>query len=698
MSVNQQVPPASRIQFHTIKANPPIGGRIKHFLKNWEILTQDPWVLETVSGYKLEFVQLPFQEKIPNAIKFSKEETVLVRQEIDQLLQKCAIRQVPSYQCHFQSNLFLVPKKGGGQRPVVNLRQLNTFLSYEHFKMEGIHMVRDLIIQNDFMGKLDLKDAYLMIPIIDQHQKYLGFTWENQSYLFRSLAFGLAPAPRVFTKVMKPVVGLFRRLGIRLIIYLDDMLVMNKCVSGLQEDLRFVRLTLENLGLVINVEKSQLLPVQKIEFLGYIVDSVSMTLSLPRAKIDKIKKKCNALLREPSTTVRKVSSLLGCFTDSLQAFFQAPLHYRMLQKDKHLALNQNKSYESKVQLSPGSIEEIKWWISNLEALNGRAILTPVPELSIETDASRQGWGAFCKGVSIGGHWSPSEEQLHINALELLAATLAIKAFVKDKSNMAVLLQMDNRSSVAYINRLGGTKSTVLTELAKELWDWALPRKIHISAVHIPGTSNTRADIASRYWVDTSDWQLDKNIFKEITKRFGPFDIDLFANRLNNQLPRYCSWKPDPGAVETDAFSIHWTNLKGYAFPPFSLIGKCLAQIRAQSATIVIIAPVWQTQPWFALLLEMSISLPILLPPYKSLLTSPRGDIHPLVTNGSLHLAAWHVSGNLALVRDFQTELPLFSWHHGARVQTQVTIAPGVNGVAGVTHEKLIRFEPLWLLS
>ena len=112
------------------------------------------------------------------------------------------------------------------QRPVVNLRPLNQFIPYEHFKMEGIHMLRDLLRKGGFMAKIDLKDAYFTVPVWRNNQKFLRFVWKETMYEFACLPFGLASAPRVFTKLMKPVVGLLRQLGIRLIIYLDDMLIM----------------------------------------------------------------------------------------------------------------------------------------------------------------------------------------------------------------------------------------------------------------------------------------------------------------------------------------------------------------------------------------------------------------------------------------------------------------------------------------
>jgi len=92
--------------------------------------------------------------------------------------------------------------------------------------MEGIHMLRDLLRKGGFMVKIDLKDAYFTVPVWKNHQTFLRFVWKETMYEFACLPLGLASAPRVFTKLMKPVVGLLRQLGIRLVVYLDDMLIM----------------------------------------------------------------------------------------------------------------------------------------------------------------------------------------------------------------------------------------------------------------------------------------------------------------------------------------------------------------------------------------------------------------------------------------------------------------------------------------
>ena len=78
-------------------------------------------------------------------------------------------------------------------------------------------------------------------------------------------------------------------------------------------------------------------------------------------------------------------------------------------------------------------------------------------MTITSDASLQGWGATCNGVQTRGPWSPQEQTLHINinCLELLAASLAVQTFTKQKSDITILLELDNTTAVAYINRMGG---------------------------------------------------------------------------------------------------------------------------------------------------------------------------------------------------------------------------------------------------
>ena len=103
----------------------------------------------------------------------------------------------------FVSNLFVIPNKGGEQRPVFNLRQLNQFIKYEHFKMEGIHMLRDLLKPNDFMANLDLKDAYFTVPIWKGHQ-VPQVSLEGYSVGFRMPPIWNSQCPQGLSQDSKP--------------------------------------------------------------------------------------------------------------------------------------------------------------------------------------------------------------------------------------------------------------------------------------------------------------------------------------------------------------------------------------------------------------------------------------------------------------------------------------------------------------
>ena len=232
--------------------------------------------------------------------------------------------------------------------------------------------------------------------------------------------------------------------------------------------------------------------------------------------------------------------------------------------------------------------------------------------TIMSDASLWGWGATNGNQRTGGPWSTEERQSHINCLELLAATLALKTFAKRTTGVSILLRLDNSTAVAYINNLGGTVSKELITLTRNLWVWCLVRNIQIIAQHLPGSSNNIADEESRTLRDRSDWMLHPRVFNRINHLFGPLEVDLFASRLTTQLPAFYSWRPDPLAKATDALVQDWSMTKGFANPPWILVGRVLAQVRAQHAQVTLVAPVWKTQPWYSDLLHMLVDHPRLI--------------------------------------------------------------------------------------
>ena len=212
--------------------------------------------------------------------------------------------------------------------------------------------------------------------------------------------------------------------------------------------------------------------------------------------------------------------------------------------------------------------ELQWWCLHLVSHNAKPVRSPQLDLVICSDASLLGWGATCQGIQIGGARTKKELNLHINCLELLGAWNAVQAFFQNKTNLMVLIWMDNSSAVTYTNHMGGTWSTALTEIAIQFWTWALQRGIILRSRHIAGVMYVTANRMSWMSVrDRSDWRLNPVIFSKIVSLWGPLQVDMFATRLLTLLPHFYSWKPEPQVEATDAFLQDWSAIHGYAHPP-----------------------------------------------------------------------------------------------------------------------------------
>jgi hypothetical protein len=267
--------------------------------------------------------------------------------------------------------------------------------------MENLESVRFLVRKGDWLAKVDLKDAYFTVAVKDSHHKYLRFRWKNRVFVFNCMAFGLSPAPRIFTKILKVVMAFLRRRGIRLVIYLDDILILNESKEGLLADIDID--LLQSLGFLINWEKSIIVPTQTIEYLGLIVDSTDPSFSLQDCKAAAVKKMCALALSEDRVKLRTLASIQGNFSCAIPAIPFAQSHYRSLQRF-YISNAQRVGFnlESKVRLSPNVRLDLSWWVENIEKANGKMFFPREPDFEIFSDASLTGWGGcvqwdYCAG-------------------------------------------------------------------------------------------------------------------------------------------------------------------------------------------------------------------------------------------------------------------------------------------------------------
>lgn len=541
----------------------------------------------------------------------------------------------------FISNIFLAKKPNGGKRFILNLKSLNKFIDTIHFKMEDYRTAVKLIPEAGFLATIDLKEAYLLVPIAEKHRKYLRFIFD-QCYEFNAMPYGLSVAPRVFTKLMREVMNYLRCRGYKSVIYLDDILCIGNSYLECRKNVEATLELLKCLGFVINYDKSVLAPQQTCKFLGFIYNTVDLKLSLPLDKRSNILKLVKKFKKLPKCTIREFSSLIGILTAACPAIKYGWVYTKRLERLKFLSLQKFQNYESKIKLDNSILPDLQWWEQNIMTVTNSLRQNNSFALEIFTDASRTGWGAFCNGSRASGIWKYEELSCHINSLELLAAFMGLKCFAKNLSNCNILLRVDNTTAISYINRFGGVQFPHLNDLARDIWQWCEQRDISLFASYINTRDNVEADRESRRINVDTEWELSETAFKTIVQTLGHPEIDLFATRTNTKCQQYISWRPDPDALTVDAFTVNWSGQFFYAFPPFSLILKCLRKILDEKATGILVCPYWPGQPWFPLLKNMLTSEIIYFTPNRDLLRSHFRSEHPLYKR--LTLGAATLSG------------------------------------------------------
>ncbi|XP_063991173.1 uncharacterized protein LOC135169803 [Diachasmimorpha longicaudata] len=342
---------------------------------------------------------------------------------------------------------------------------------------------------------IDLKDAYYLVPIHED-------------------------TPFVFTKIMKVVVKNLRSRGFSSVIYLDDILCIEKNVEECGKNVQETLDLLGWLGFLINQKKSNIVPSKRCRCLGFIIDSERYAIELPGGKRDHI--------------------------------------FRLL--------------ESFLKLNRCSIREI---MPRRDAIKRRVFC------DADLHSSKSGWGACNEIRKIHGFWSEREQRMHINFLELLTIKIALRELTSELSNCKILIRVDNTTAISYLNKMGSTKVQKYNQLAREIWQWAEYKKLILIASYIPSKKNKVADRLSRIKNIDTEWELNEVSFQQILRTFGKPKIDLFASQKNAKCERYISWKPESKALYIETFTIQWSNVFFDAFPPFPLILKTLAKIRRE---------------------------------------------------------------------------------------------------------------------
>ena len=569
-------------------------------------------------------------------------ERKFITEELQSLLLAGAIRKTTSRPCCV-SPLKCTPKKSGGFRLIIDLRQLNECLDVPKFQYESIDTVCDLVEPKDNIFTFDLKHGFYHIPVHVNSQQFLGFTWNNVYYVWCVYPFGCSASPYYFNKCLRPVVTYLRDQGVKIALYVDDFVLLSAdSVSTDHVDL--VVHTLDDLGLVINVNKSDLTVSKRKEYIGYIIDTDGPEgipwIYIPEKRIKRLKKDIRRWLNSGQLGARQVASIIGQCSAMCRSVIPGKLKLRSL----HRLLATKQNWCDKITLDFDGEDCLYWWLQAIDNWNGCPVKVATIDTQIFCDSSNIGWGAVLIDgeLEASGAWSREESSLHINMKEMLAIQYSLLSFAPQIQGKVIQYMSDSVTTVAYIANMGGPIKH-LSDLAEQIWATSIAMGVTLKILHLAGSLNDWADMLSRLPTHY-EWMLHPNLFQLLEETWGPHSIDRFATHITTQLPCYNSRFHDPYTHGVDALAqADWSYHNNYVNPPFRLLNKVIDVIVKHHAVATIIAPWWRGHRFLHRLQALSMTTPIPLPVSRQTLVLMGPQAEPL-KNPKWRLYAWRICG------------------------------------------------------
>ena len=577
-----------------------VGGRLQFFATAWKVSRAPKWSQNIVKrGYHWQWSCSPPQLTMPKLMVQNSVVTSLV----EDLLLKGAIYEVPPQLC-LLSRIFEVPKSDGTFRLVIDLTSLNKHIDSPSFMMTNHNTLRKILDIPSWVASIDIKDVFMHVPMRPNLHRFLGLSCHGKLYLFRTLPFGLTTAPRVFTFIMKHPLALLHALGIRAIVYLDDMFIWADSQSQARRSVRVAIQVLMVLGFRINLRKSVLEPSRSITWLGITWNSLSGTIIAPEHLVSHISRLACRMLQKKLVSRIKYEVFLGLLNFVGQICPQARLFSRPLFKPQLIASR----LEDKI---PKNIPQkllaglARWQNPSFLSVPSPCRATP-PALTVWTDASRRAWGSYTSSdLSLSGTWTKEQALLHINQLEILAVHLTLQNL---PPNQSFLIMSDNKTTVSAINKLGSKRENI-QQMVEPLFHQVWRREQTISALYIRGSENVVADQLSRVLPVESEWQVPLGTFQALMALSGPLQVDLFASPVNHKLEKFAAPFPHPRASWVDAFTLEWNNFQAiYLFPPPNAMLRVVAKLRSFKGRALLVTPFRPTAPWYPWLVKKALLL------------------------------------------------------------------------------------------
>ena len=409
------------------------------------------------------------------------------------------------------SGLGLVPKHDGGWRIIYHLsaplnHSINDFINPVDYSLSycSIDDAYDFINKlgpGTLLSKIDLKDAFRLIPINPSDWNLLGIHWKGKFYVDTCLPFGLRSAPYLFNRLSEAIHWtLTNNYGVQhLLHYLDDFLTAGPANSAIcSQNLNAMLSLCEKINSPVKSSKIEG-PSTSLTFLGIHLDTVTMEASITAERKESLLQELRYLHSRHKCTKRQLLSLIGKLSFSCKVVPAGRIFIRRL-IDLSTTVRQLHHH---IRLTVDARLDLQWWLTFLPHWSGRSLIldshwTLNTTMQLFTDASgNEGWGAYWSGRWLQDHWSPEQLEMNIAWKELYAIVVAVHTWGNFWQRQKILFNCDNHT-VVDIWEKGSTKSPEIMSLVRLLYLCAAHHNINICIQHIPGTSNNIADAISRF--------------------------------------------------------------------------------------------------------------------------------------------------------------------------------------------------------
>jgi hypothetical protein len=513
---------------------------------------------------------------------------------------------VPRSEVAYLNPTFLVPKRGGKFRKILDCRGLNAELRDVHFRMEGVEVTQALIREGDWGTSLDFKSAFSHVPVHPDLRSFLCFEYRGEAYQYRGMPFGVKHAPRVFTRLMKRAVTAVRkRWGVRMTFYMDDSLLLFPDRETAERQTKEIAAFLQGLGWTLSQEKCQFEPSQQIEFLGWKWDLRTCTICMAENKQHSLAAKLARWIRIAESRerrrVRKLAKLIGRLNFLRFQFPEASLHLKHLDALK-VETVRKKGWDAACTVTPQLCGDLKWWAAKVSSNIPRSLQRPPVTATLTTDASPVGWGAVLEQGDqmcyVHGTWKEGLDWSS-NARELSAVRLALQRFrnrLSPHANTTLLVRSDNTTTVADINSLRAPPS--LRAHLLRLLSVARALRLSLTALHLPGVQNQAADRLSRLGAHR-EYTVKPAVLQALMIEFQFWPgTDIFGR--DSEMADRGEGRP------SDGLRVPWKGRDLYLHPPISLLMPTVRKLEIEPTRAILIHPAWESQPWSLLIQERAV--------------------------------------------------------------------------------------------